>query len=288
MNIYVRFWNAAQSSIREIVASEEACADMLIKRVMDIQEKKSAAEAQYQSSMVKNLPQYSEENLSPHDCMLRILSNGENDLQLMRQGIQMFLDIFASRTNKDLSTKDDSMKELLMGHLDTLLFPSHEFMRWCNEKFSKIDEIERKIQEAKDLIASVPPLNYIGRIIISYTDDTEQKVIAKYGGKRWRRIENFLRGVTNGRTDAIDIPGRKLGEDFVALRESNIPIHQHSEILSIIEQTQQQEWAAKDKAGSIKIVNTTGGGSGNRRTIDINNVQRNYQISPLEYPNKEE
>ena len=82
------------------------------------------------------------------------------------------------------------------------------------------------------MIASVPPLNYIGRIIISYTDDTEQKVMAKYGGKRWMRIENFLRGVADGDTSDINTPGRKLGEDFVALRESNVPIHQHSEILS--------------------------------------------------------
>ena len=73
---------------------------------------------------------------------------------------------------------------------------------------------------------SVPPLNYIGRIIISHTDDTEQKVIANYGGKRWRRIENFLRGV--GEKDPNNIIGQKTGEEYVALRESNIPVHSHT------------------------------------------------------------
>ena len=79
---------------------------------------------------------------------------------------------------------------------------------------------------AQELFASVPPLNYIGRIIISYTDDIEQKVIANYGGKSWRRIENFLRGVRLD--DEENIPGRKIGEAYVALRESNIPIHAHA------------------------------------------------------------
>jgi hypothetical protein len=29
----------------------------------------------------------------------------------------------------------------------------------------------------------------------------------------------------------IDIPGKKFGEEYVALRESNIPVHSHSETL---------------------------------------------------------
>ena len=107
----------------------------------------------------------------------------------------MLLDIFATKTNKELSTEDSSMQELLMKHLDRLLIPVSEFMQWYNEKVKQLDEIEAKIETIRRLIKSVPPLNYIGRIIISFTDDTEQKVIANYGGKSWRRIENFLRGV---------------------------------------------------------------------------------------------
>lgn len=107
----------------------------------------------------------------------------------------MLLDIFATKTNKELSTEDSSMQELLMKHLDRLLIPVSEFMQWYNEKVRQLDEIEAKIETIRRLIKSVPPLNYIGRIIISFTDDTEQKVIANYGGKSWRRIENFLRGV---------------------------------------------------------------------------------------------
>lgn len=107
----------------------------------------------------------------------------------------MLLDIFSDKTNKELSTKDGSMNELLMKLLDGLLMPVSEFMQWYDQASKRLDAIEGKIEIAEQLCKSVPPLNYIGRIIISYTDDTEQKVIANYGGKRWKRIENFLRGV---------------------------------------------------------------------------------------------
>ena len=63
----------------------------------------------------------------------------------------------------------------------------------------------------------------MGKIIISTTDDVESKVIKHYGGKRWRRIVNFLRGV-NGNDETL---GKKFGEEYVCLRESNIPIHTH-------------------------------------------------------------
>ena len=101
---------------------------------------------------------------------------------------------------------------------------------WYIEKTKKLGEIEEKLETAKNLVVSVPPLNYVGRIIVSYTDATEQDVIANYGGKRWRRIENFLRGVEEN--DVDNIPGRKFGEDYVALRESNIPIHTHTETIA--------------------------------------------------------
>jgi hypothetical protein len=115
----------------------------------------------------------------------------------------MLLDIFAEKTNNGLSTEDGTMEELLMRHLDVLLMPVSEFMQWYDKSSKRLDAIEEKIEIAEQLCKSVPPLNYIGRIIISYTDDTEQKVIANYGGKRWRRIENFLRGVYNMDTISI-------------------------------------------------------------------------------------
>ena len=73
--------------------------------------------------------------------------------------------------------------------------PKSEFLQWYVQKLDALKEIEQKIAVAQGLVVSVPPLNYVGRIIVSYTDDTEKKVIASYGGKSWRRIENFLRGV---------------------------------------------------------------------------------------------
>ena len=201
----------------------------------------------------------------------------------------MLLDIFSNKTNKELSTNDGSMKELLMKLLDGLLMTVSEFMQWYDQASKRLDAIEEKIEISEQLCKSVPPLNYIGRIIISYTDDTEQKVIANYGGKSWRRIENFLRGVNEDNPE--DIPGKKLGEEFVALRESNIPIHSHTETLPSEESqitTQQQEWMAKNKGGDAKIVNTTLASSDTRNSVEIENTNRNYQISPLEYPSKGE
>ena len=52
----------------------------------------------------------------------------------------------------------------------------------------------------------------------------------------------------------IDIPGKKFGEEYVALRESNIPVHSHSETISNVAQTSGQDWAAKEKGGSTTIL----------------------------------
>jgi len=136
-------------------------------------------------------------------------------------------------------------------------------------------------------VQSIPPLNYVGRIVISHTDDTEKKVIANYGGKSWRRIENFLRGVDPD--DPNNIPGRKFGEEYVALRESNIPIHAHSETLLGQPDSQNQEWAAIAKGGSQqRLINTPTLDDDSRRTLGVVDVAMNYQMSPLEYPTKEE
>jgi glucan-binding YG repeat protein len=89
----------------------------------------------------------------------------------------------------------------------------------------------------------------------------------------------------------IDIPGKKVGEEYVELRESNIPIHSHSETLPSEESeitTQHHEWMAKNKGGDAKIVNTTLASSDTRNSVQIENTNRNYQISPLEYPGKKQ
>ena len=204
LNIYVRYWEANQPTIRGLVESPETYEE-IVKRIADIREgqheqrRDSAAESKYDSKMVGELPNYVEENRTPHDYLLRISSEAGTQIQLMRQGLQMLLDIFSGNTNNALSTEQGSMKDLLTKHLDGILMTVSEFMQWYDTSSKRMDAIEKKIEIAQQLCKSVPPLNYVGRIIISYTDDTEQKVIANYGGKRWRRIENFLRGV-------MDIP----------------------------------------------------------------------------------
>ena len=105
------------------------------------------------------------------------------------------------------------------------LIPVNEFMKWYYEKLKKIKELEEKIGKIKELLTSRTPSAYVGRIIVSTTDDLESKVIAHYGGKRWRRIINFIRGIRN---DGNEVPGSKGGESFVCLMESNVPNHTHN------------------------------------------------------------
>ena len=89
----------------------------------------------------------------------------------------------------------------------------------------------------RQLMLSIKPLTYVGRVVMSTTDDTEQKVIAHYGGRRWMRIENFLRGVD----DESELR-KRMGEEYVCLRKSNVPIHTHNETLKLKITTQEQDW----------------------------------------------
>ena len=288
LNIYARYWQQTQ---REPNLRMASCEDML-QRMAEIRgvyqssllaEGGSAAEAKYDSTMVCELEKYGQENLTKRDCILRMALDCDEQVRIMRQSLQMLLDIFATKTNDELSTSNGTMQELLMRHLDNILMPVDEFMQWYIKKSKQLDEISKKIELAKELAVSVPPLNHIGRIIVSYTDDTEQKVIAHYGGKSWRRIENFLRGVNED--DANNILGRKWGEDYVALRESNVPVHAHSETITNVDVTRGQDWAAKEKSGNTKLVNTPQGES-DCKSIGVKNTTFDYQISPLEYASK--
>ena len=263
----------------------------MLKRMSEIRDANakaagSRAEAQYDSNMVCELDKYEEEDLTPHDYVLRMALDADEKVNLMKQGLKMLLDIFAETTNNELSRSDGTMTELLTKHLDKILMLTQEFMQWYVAKSKQLDEIEAKIELAKELATSVPQLNYVGRIIVSYTDDTEQKVIAHYGGKSWRRIENFLRGVTDD--DADNIPGRKLGEEYVELRESNVPVHAHSETIESASSTGNKDWSAKDKGGSTRLVNTPKNTDDTSESTNTRNTSYNYQISPLEYATKGE
>lgn len=217
------------------------------------------------------------ENLTPHDYILRITHEMGSQVKLMKQGLQMLLDIFATQTNNELSTNEGTMQELLMKHLDNILMPKSEFLQWYVQKMDALNDLEQKLVVAQGLVLSVPPLNYVGRIVVSYTDDTEKKVIANYGGKSWRRIENFVRGVR--KDDLYNIPGQKLGEDYVELRESNMPVHTHSETLPAEQdpETKSQEWAAKQRSGrTTQPVNTPVRDEDSRKSVDVQSTSLNY------------
>ena len=124
---------------------------------------------------------------------------------------------------------------------------------------------------------SSPPVNYKGRIVVSTTDDTEAKVIEHYGGKKWRRITNFLRGVENHSDEC----GKKVGEAYVCLRESNVPIHQHNANVKSVETTRTQAWMKHDSPGQTKVVDSPKGETDTG--FSLKNVDVDYQFSPLEY-----
>ena len=181
-------------------------------------------EAKYSSSLVTDLPEYTENNLTDNDFLLRLTSTiASDDVALMKQSVNMFLDIFAKVCGEELATSSMSTNDILKPFLDTKLIPKDEFMTWYYEKLELMKQIQSKMDELQELLISIKPINYKGRIIVSTIDDTEQKVIRNYGGKKWRRIVNFLRGVSPGSPMA----GSKVGEEYVCLREANIPIHTH-------------------------------------------------------------
>lgn len=88
----------------------------------------------------------------------------------------------------------------------------------------------------------------MGRIVVSTTDDIESKVIRHYGGTRWRRLVNFMRGVNEG-------AGRRGGESCVCLRESNVPVHTHEVTLltSKVYQENLEHWSELQQYDRMKI-----------------------------------
>jgi len=247
----------------------------------------SYVEAQHFSSPVHGLPDYVQENLTSRDCILRMSSSDgqttDGGIKLMRQTIRNLLDIFTDKTFKNLSSPEHPMDKMLEEKLDECLVPRNKYMSWHNETLDKIKELQGKLDILRQMLASMKPVTYVGRIILSTKDDTEQKVIRNYGGRKWRRLTNFLRGTNPG----LETEG-KLGEEFVCLRESNIPIHAHN--MKKVETTQNDTQYVKLNQGGGRgdtcVVNVGIGEEEVDETFKLENVTVNHQVSPLEYDQK--
>ena len=248
--------------------------------------KKSVAEAQYRSWDIAQIDGgYGASSLTTHDYLLRMALDGSGNVNMMKQTVEMFLDIFSQECADELGVDIDgyfaSILELVKPKLDEDLVPKERFMVWYDTQLERLEQIDRDIEYIKQLLVSIQPVTYPGRIIMSATDDLETKVVAHYGGKKWRRIENFLRGVEE---DDADV-GRRFGEEYVCLRESNIPIHTHTARLEGKEQTGGTKWMSRDTGGQSTVIVNASDDVSDVQTIGTGNVSLEYQISPLEYEN---
>ena len=248
----------------------------------------SSVETKYDQTTVSDLEEFTKADFTDSDLLLRISSDDSMDgnLKLMKQTLKVLLDIFVDTTEKDLSVtvgnRTYTLEELVRPKLDRELVLRSEFLFWYNTCMKRLAEAERKIQTIGELSLSVPVLPYVGKIIISTTDDTEKKVISHYGGKKWVRIVNFLRGVVDGSDEML---GRKMGEEYVCLRESNIPIHTHdvqkTGILSEPPEKQDgehyAEWMCRQRGGTDKkMVSIDPNQIGSVDVDGIENVQMGY------------
>ena len=57
------------------------------------------------------------------------------------------------------------------------LIPVNEFMKWYYDKIRKFKKLQENSKKIKKLLTSMTPSAYVGRIIVSTTDDLESKVI---------------------------------------------------------------------------------------------------------------
>lgn len=178
-------------------------------------------------------------------CVYVIDGNGEKRLATISQ-------ILRPKLNEDLVNRD-------------------KFIGWYNKCLERMDRISSDIELIKELLISATPANYPGRIIMSVTDDTESKVVANYGGRHWRRITNFLRGVDNHDPEL----GKKYGEEYVCLRESNVPVHTHVDVMAV--QTSERganTWINRDMGGQDPMgVNSSANVSDGENAILVDGVQ---------------
>ena len=111
-------------------------------------------------------------------------------------------------------------------------------------------------------------------------------------------MENFLRGVE----DESEL-GRRLGEEYVCLRESNVPLHTHDEVLDKNSRTKyeaqwfrqkwtnDQEWMLKDKGGAdTKLLNSKSESELDTHMVksrQLTNTSLNYHLPQLGYQQRE-
>lgn len=219
----------------------------------------------YESTTVPDMDEFHEDDFTEHDYVLRIVDASQS-MDLRKQSLQMLLDIFSESTVKGVGWQDGrftELEELLKPKLDAALVLKSEFLTQYVEWDARMSTVWSKFQEMLDLIKSVKPPVYVGRVIVSMTDDTEQKVVNNYGGKRWRRLVNFVRGVEkiDGNVD-LNL-GKRFGEEYVELRESNVFAHTHDVMLQDKSTTSKGAWMEKDKpSGNMKTIGSSTGSGG--------------------------
>ena len=216
----------------------------------------------YESMTVLDMDEFHEDDFTEHDYVLRIVDASQS-MDLRKQSLRMLLDIFSESTVKGVGWQGGrfiELEELLKPKLDDALVLKSELLTKYAEWDARMSTVWSKFQEILELIKSVKPPVYVGRVIVSMTDDTEQKVVKNYGGKRWRRLVNFVRGVEKIDGNNVDLNlGKKFGEEYVELRESNVFAHTHDVKLQDKSTTSNGAWLEKDKpSGSMKTINSTG------------------------------
>lgn len=255
----------------------------------------NAVEAQYHASTVAELESYWPQDLTPNDCLLRMSLDGmpaEDGVKLRKQTVQMLLDIFAGDGGMKLGRYVGdggtfvNMQTILEPILDRELVLQTRFLSWLDDMLERLGKAQEDLDLIRKMLSSMKPAAYVGRIIMSTTDDVEAKVIANYGGKRWRRMVNFLRGVAYDDAEM----GNKLGEEYVCLRESNVPIHTHQvQLLGVgegrkPETTGPASWSETGRTGRQTVaVNVQQGEVGSQAVSGTKNAKLDYEISPLDY-----
>ena len=307
-NIYIRYNQRIVNKTVKTIRSVENISNDKEQKETSVDSKKTSSiiEAQYESKEVNELDSYQKEDLTDHDYLLRLSLDEKEEPQLAKQSLKHFLSIFVDVANRSLNRYFDvggkrikvSMSEAIYDKLNKELVPTNEFMKWYYDIQRRFSVIDGKLEEIQELLNSVKPRTYVGRIIISTTDDIEAKVIEHYGGTKWRRIINFLRGVTPDSTGSELDVGGKGGESCVCLRESNVPVHTHNVTLQINTTDEKDEsptWSELQKyerlrafpgGTEMKIVNEKPSSENSsliEKTNGVKDSDLDYQISPLEY-----
>ena len=88
-------------------------------------------------------------------------------------------------------------------------------------------DLDKKLKQLEEKISHAKLASYVGMIIHSTTLETEDQVIARYGGSSWIRHEGyFLRGAASGVTP--DNAAADGGEATHTLTVNEMPSHTHA------------------------------------------------------------